>query len=137
MSRHRKKRTWPQFSFTRPTKEDFLNIMSKTGLLSIPDEILEDIFNQLDGKTFFNLRRINRRIKNLIDYILQRYDAKKWQNLTNNFFTVSSLFARGKYTRTGKWKLITQALTSSVLWRGATQFQKPFRWCPNTTMSKL
>ena len=55
--------------------------MPKTGLLSIPDEILEDIFNQLDGKTFFNLRRINRRIKNLIDYILQRYDAKQWQKL--------------------------------------------------------
>ena len=55
--------------------------MSKTGLLAIPDEILEDIFNQLDGKTFLNLRRINRRIRNLIDYILQRYDAKQWQKL--------------------------------------------------------
>ena len=52
-----------------------------TGLLSIPDEILEIIFNQLDGKTFFHLRRLNRRIKNLVDYMIGHYDGQKWQKL--------------------------------------------------------
>ena len=53
----------------------------KKSLLDIPDEILEDIFRQLDGKTFLNLRQLCRRTKNLVEYILKRYTQENWQKL--------------------------------------------------------
>ena len=101
--------------------------MSKTGLLAIPDEILEDIFNQLDGKTFLNLRRINRRIKNLIDYILQRYDVKQWQNYAwKRFRPISSLITSTPAIRPS-WTqefFSTAKMTSTCLGSNGSRFFK-------------